>query len=381
MSSVFSLSLPGLLFPLDTRDQITYNLMNSMKGITVKELAALTGVSPTTVSNVIHGRHRKMRPEVLERVQKALAENNYVSNMAGRLLGNHGSRLIGVIMMYSHRNELNVTQDPFHGEIIGALERRIRDAGYFMMLYTSENVDESLRIAVSWNVEGLIVLGGDADDAARYMRNMDIPIVFIDQYFHRDQFSYINVGLDDRQGGRLMTRYLLDRGHRRIAFLADSEKPVGVDWERLCGCREVLAEYGIAPEDGDFIPISYRQTDRRETFRRLIRDKFHGRTALFFASDFYAVDAMCFFYDQGIRIPGDISIAGFDGNIFSVQCRPRLTTVKQDIPRKAECTVAQLTRLIRKEEITEPNIRLGVSLQDGDSVGDKPISRCAPSAG
>ena len=123
-----------------------------MKGITVKELAALTGVSPTTVSNVIHGRYHKMRPEILERVQKALADNNYVANMAGRLLGNYGSRLIGVIMMYSHRDELNVAQDPFHGEIIGSLEYRIRDAGYFMMLYTSKNVEESLRIAVSWKV-------------------------------------------------------------------------------------------------------------------------------------------------------------------------------------------------------------------------------------
>jgi LacI family transcriptional regulator len=340
-----------------------------MKGITVKELAALTGVSPTTVSNVIHGHHHKMRPAVLERVQKALAEHSYVSNMAGRLLGNHGSRLIGVIMMYSHRNELNVTQDPFHGEIIGALEYRIRDAGYFMMLYTSENVDESLRIAVSWNVEGLIVLGGDSNDAARYMENMDIPIVFIDQYFHRDRFSYVNVGLDDRQGGRLMTRYLLDRGHQRIAFLADFTDPVGVDRERLCGFREALAEYGIPVESGGFIPISYRQTERREIFSRLVRCKFDGYTALFFASDFYAVDAMCVFHDQGVQIPRDISIAGFDGNIFSLQCRPRLTTVKQDISRKAECAVAQLTRLIRKEEITNPNIRLGVSLQDGDSVG------------
>jgi LacI family transcriptional regulator len=343
-----------------------------MKGITVKDLAALTGVSPTTVSNVIHGRHHKMRPEILEKVQKALTENNYVSNMAGRLLGNHGSRLIGVIMMYFHRDELNVTQDPFHGEIIGSLEYRIRDAGYFMMLYTSENVEESLRIAVSWNVEGLIVLGGDADDAARYMRNIDIPIVFIDQYFHHDQFSYINVGLDDRQGGRLMTRYLLDRGHRRIAFLADSTAPVGVDLERLRGFREALVEYGVPVKQSGFIPLSYRQTERQKTFYRLVRNRFDNYTALFFASDFYAVDAMCFFHDQGIRIPGDISVAGFDGNIFSVQYRPRLTTVKQDIPRKAKCAVNQLIRLIRKETLEEANIRLGVQLQTGDSIGNGP---------
>jgi LacI family transcriptional regulator len=339
-----------------------------MKGITVKELAAMTGVSPTTVSNVIHGRYGKMRPEIRERVQKALADTNYVSNMAGRLLSNHGSRLIGFIMMYSHRDEFNVAQDPFHGEIIGALEYRLRVSGYFMMLYTSENIEESLRMAVSWSVEGLIVLGGDADDAQRYMRNLDIPIVFIDNYFHNDGVPYINVGLDDFRGGYLMARHLLERGHRRIAFLADADPPVGVDQQRLQGYRKALEEYGIS--GGDFVPLSYRQAARREFLAGFAREKLRDYSALFFASDFYALEAMCLFYDMGIQVPKDVSLAGFDGSVYSVQCRPRLSTVRQNVSQKADHAVTQLLRLIRGEPIETPNIRLGVTLQPGDSVAD-----------
>jgi LacI family transcriptional regulator len=342
-----------------------------MKGITVKELAELAGVSPTTVHNVIHGRYCKMRPEILKKVQKVLSDNNYVSNMAGRILANHGSRLIGFIMMYPHRSELNVVLDPFHGEIIGALEYQIRNAGYFMMLYTSETIGESLRMAVSWNVEGLIVLGGSADDALRYRRNLDIPIVFIDYYFHDDGVPYINVGLDDFYGGYLMARHLLERGHRRIAFLADADPPVGVDHERLQGYRKALGEYGI--RRGDFIPLSYQQGARRKFLEKFAQKNLKDYSALFFASDFYAVDAMCLFQDMGIQIPGDVSIAGFDGNIFSVQCRPRLTTVKQQVSHKAEHAVARILRLVRGEPIETPNIRLNVTLQPGDSVADLPV--------
>jgi LacI family transcriptional regulator len=339
-----------------------------MKGITVKKLAEMAGVSPTTVYNVIHGRYRKMRPEILEKVQKALKDNMYVSNMAGRLLSNRGSRLIGFIMMYSQRSELNVAMDPFHGEIIGALEYQIRDAGYFMMLYTSETIEESLRMAVSWNVEGLIVLGGSADDALRYIRGLDIPIVFIDYYFHDDGVPYVNVGLDDFLGGYLMTGHLLERGHRRIAFLADADMPAGVDYERLQGYRKALGEYGTSR--GDFIPLGYQRAARRRFLEDFAREKIRDYSALFFASDFYAVEAMGVFYDMRIQVPGDISIAGFDGSIFSVYCRPRLTTVKQEVSRKAEHAVAQLLRLIRREPIQTFNIRLGVSLQPGDSVAD-----------
>jgi LacI family transcriptional regulator len=90
--------------------------------MTIKEIAVLTGVSPTTVANVIHGRTGKMSKEILERVSRALEEHKYTINMGARVIGNCGSRLIGVIVNYARRETINVAQEPFYGEIIGRLK-------------------------------------------------------------------------------------------------------------------------------------------------------------------------------------------------------------------------------------------------------------------
>ena len=93
--------------------------------VTIKDMAEMAGVAPTTVSNVLHGRTKKMSKETLARVQKVIDECQYVTNMGARLLANYGSRIIGVIISYGRREEQNAIQDPFFSEVIGALEKEI----------------------------------------------------------------------------------------------------------------------------------------------------------------------------------------------------------------------------------------------------------------
>ena len=76
--------------------------------ITIKKIAELAGVSPSTVSNVLNGRGHKMSPATLDKVKKILDETNYVSNMGGRLLGNYGSKIIGVIMTYTRMRRISL---------------------------------------------------------------------------------------------------------------------------------------------------------------------------------------------------------------------------------------------------------------------------------
>jgi LacI family transcriptional regulator len=237
-----------------------------------------------------------------------------------------------------------------------------------MMLYTSESAAEGIRMAKSWLVEGIIVLGGLADGCSLFMRKTNIPLVFIDAYFHDDGLPYVNVGLEDRRGAFLMTEYLIHKGHRRIAFFVDGNPVAGSGLERLSGYRDALRQYKLPVYDEDYIPISYKYTERHDFLREFARSRLKNYSALFFFSDFYAVDALTFFSDMNIRVPGDISICGFDGNIFASQCRPRLTTVRQVVSDKAIQGVAQLFRLIRKEPLENRIIRLGVSLSEGDSV-------------
>ncbi|GHT66031.1 LacI family transcriptional regulator [Spirochaetia bacterium] len=336
--------------------------------ITMKRIAEIAHVSPSTVSNVLHGRVEKMTTGTLERVQRAIKDNNYVANMSGRTLGQYGSKIIGVVMIYDRRDKLNAMQAPFFAEIIGSLEHEIRTRGYFMMLYISADVEEILRMAMSWNIEGMVVLGGGSDDCRTIMQRTSIPVVFIDQYVQHKGIQYNNIGLQDWQGAYMMTEYLIAQGHERIAFVADEKPPVGLDHERLQGCKTAMAEHGLSFLPEDFIYASYLSEERHRDLTRFAARRLHNYTALFFASDYLAADSVNLFQDKGIRIPRDISVAGFDDNIFATQVRPQLTTVKQDVSQKAFYAINQVLTLIRKEKPEQNQIRLPVSLSIRDSV-------------
>jgi LacI family transcriptional regulator len=341
--------------------------------ITIKHIAEIAGVSSSTVSNVLQGRTHKMTKETLERVRQAISENNYVSNMSGRMLGRYGSKLIGVVMNFDRRDEINAMQDPFLGGIIGDLEHEIRKAGYFMMLYISGNVEESLRMAASWNVEGLIATGCNTGSCRRFMegaQRLHIPVVFIDGYYYEDEFYFVNTGLQDWAGGHIMAEYLIQQGHRKIAFLADAREPVGVDYERLKGCKKAMEEQGLIFAPEDYICLGRGARERREVLRAFMKKHLREYSALFFASDYLAACGINLFQDEGLRIPQDISIAGFDDNIFALTVRPQLTTVKQDLSQKAYFAVQQALCLIRKTPLEPdmPLIHLPVSLIVRDSV-------------
>jgi len=337
--------------------------------ITIKDMAAQAGVSPTTVANVLHSRTNKMSKETLQKVQDVIDKSNYVSNMGARLLANYGSRIIGVIMNYDRRSENNVISDPFYGTIIGSLEKEIRENGYYMMLYTTENVEEVIRLASSWNIEGLIALGCNTPDIVKMKERLHIPVVFIDSYCDDlNDIKIHNIGLDDYGGGYLMTNYLIHQGHKRIAFLADEAKPKGVDLMRLNGYKTALSENGISFKDEDFIPISFRKQTRHNILWEFSQNRIKNYTALFFASDLYACDAIHLFQSQGIRVPEDVSVVGFDDNHYSEYCSPMITTVHQEISDKGYNAFNLLHKLIKGDECDNFDIHLPVKLVIRESV-------------
>ena len=139
--------------------------LRSGKLITIKELAKMIGVSPTTVSNVIRGKTNEVSQQTIEKVQKVLKEVNYIPNMTAINLAKNSSNVIGYVMNAKGIIQDNAVQDFFTGELIGALEMEIRKAGYYMMIYISDDIDEIIKFVSSWNVDGLIALGFNHDNA------------------------------------------------------------------------------------------------------------------------------------------------------------------------------------------------------------------------
>ena len=232
-----------------------------------------------------------------------------------------------------------------------------------MMLYISAGVEESLRMAASWNVEGLLATGCNAENCRKFIRGAEkigVPIVFIDAYDRGT--NLFNVGLEDRKGGFMMTEYLVRQGHSRVAFLADTPALIGVDYERLLGHKEALARYGLPFFEEDYVCVSHTPEEQGRILARFAAERLHGYSALFFASDYLAAHSINVLRDRGIRVPEDVSVCGFDDNIFALEVRPQLTTVKQDVTRKAFCAVKLLISLIRKERVEERQVILPVSL-------------------
>ena len=335
--------------------------------ITIKEIAEDLNVSTATVSNVIHGHLHKMSPAIAQRVREKLDEYQYIPNMGARMLAKGGSEIIGVITNYPNRGEKLALQDPFVSELVGALENEIRTRHYFTILYAAQNAQEINHIAKTWNVVGLIIMGLQANQCRELMKITQQPVVFIDCYFDEGE-QYNNVGLDDTAGGFMVAEYLIRSGHRKIAYVGDQPVLEGVDAYRLMGHRQALARYGIPWNDSSYILISKDRKARMNDLQNMLSRVRTVDTAWVFTSDYYAAEAINFLHDHGFHVPEDISVSGFDDNMLASLVRPRLTTVHQNVARKAENAVKMLLDIQQNGSRTPLSVTLPVRLIKGDTV-------------
>ncbi len=327
--------------------------------ITIKDMADMLGTSTTTVSNVIHGKTSEVSQKTVERVEKLLEEYDYVPNNSARSLTQNRSGIIGLAVKSRKDKYENIIADPFFGRLIGAIEAEIRQQGYFMMVYASDDIGEIIRNVLTWNVDGLILLGMLHDDFIRIRSRYKNPTVLIDSYAPRDIMNYVNIGLEDEKGSYEMTRYLLDQGHRRIAFLADNME--GVDYIRYQGHQKAMADYGLKVREKDLLIIRPGMLERESSMSELYQLS-KDYTAFMCCSDYYAVILMKYFSERGVSIPEDLSFTGFDDILLARVVSPELTTVRQDITEKGRCSVEYLLKMIQGIEPFEWNVKLPVEI-------------------
>lgn len=332
--------------------------------VTIKDMAEKLGVSTTTVSNVIHGKTSQVSPQTVERVQKMLEEFDYVPNINARNLAQSQTKIICVAIKARKDKYPNILGDPFYSALVGAIEEETRKQGYFLMLYVSNDITEIIKYVSSWNADGLILIGMLHDDYVRVRSKMKKPMVLIDSYLPEVVKRYVNIGLDDADGTYQMTHYLLENGHQKVAFLADNME--GVDYIRYIGFEKAMKEHGIEPQEDDLIII--RPGDQKDYSLREILEQSRNYTAYVCCSDYYAVMIMNYLMDNGVRVPEDISITGFDDNDFARVVRPALTTVSQNTEEKGRTAVQYLIKLISGEEVTERDVCLPIHLVIRDSV-------------
>lgn len=334
---------------------------------TIKYIAKKAGVSPTTVTNVIHKNYARVSETTRIKVEKYLEKYNYTPNMGAMILAQNDSRIIGVIMFIEPRWNETVLEDPFSSAILGAIEEELRNLGYFFMLHTTTNKEEVVRLAKTWKLAGLILVWVPKNISPIILDSVDTPLVFIDSHFNNDGRKYHNVGLKDEKGGYLISRYLISNGHKNAVFLGNDTHFAGTDLHRFQGCLNAFSEEKENYHLVNKLLLSKEKNERYKTYSMLTK-KDMPYTALIFSSDYYAAEAVSYLQDCGIKVPEDISITGFDDNIFSRLIHPHLTTIHQDPGDKGRLAVSMLIKLIKKEEIEKPSIKLDVNLVIRDSV-------------
>lgn len=333
--------------------------------VTIKDMAEILGISTTTVSNVIHGKTSQVSQKTVEKVEKLLEEYEYVPNINARNLANNSSRIIDMVIKGRRDRIDNLIANSFFGDLVSAIEAETRARGYFMMLYISDDINELMRHVSTWNVDGLVMIGILHDDFARIKSRYKKPAVLIDSYAPRNVADYVNVGLDDEQACYDMADYLLENGHRKIAFLADNME--GVDYQRYMGFLRAMHDHGVGTDEDNLIMIHPGILERRSNMRE-IYEKSKNFTAFMCCSDYYAAMLISDFTDRGVKIPEEVSFTGFDDDAMSRLVRPKLTTIHQNIREKGRVAVDCLEKLIRGEELEKKNYTLPVEMVFRDSV-------------
>ncbi len=332
--------------------------------VRIADIAEELGLSTATVSNVIHGKTKKISDETVKRVQALLEERQYIPSMAGILLARNNSRIIGVVVNNHEKYEGKVLEDGFVSASMNALLFELEKAGYFMMIKAAQDWSEVERFASMWNMDGMVLMGFCDSDYEKLRAKMRIPFVVYDGYFENSK-GICNLTIDNFDGGCQVGAYLKEMGHRRALLLSDND--ICVDAERMAGFRA-----GFSDGETDFLEVPMNREGRRCLYQDNM-ERIRACTAAFAVSDVYAAEFIHFLLECGISVPGEMSVVGFDDNALCESCFPRLTTVGQDAGERARMAVRALRRL--RDGSGEPAEEvLSVKLVMRDSVKSVALS-------
>lgn len=334
----------------------------------LKTIAKLAGVSTATVSNVINGNYHKVSEETRRKVEKIIKDSNYKPNAVARSLAKKESRLIGVVLPYIGKDE-DFFSNPYNAHMIAALERLVRNHDYYVMLRCVADPRDIVSLLNSWNVDGAFFLGVYKDEVRDIKKTIDIPMVFIDTYAPGEKI--VNVGIEDYRGGYLSAKYLIGKGHTKLALVAPVSAGEGVISQRRQGFMDACKESGIKFDEGkDIFNCASTYNSAIEIGQDIV---FAGRgyTGVATMSDIVAYGLIEGFSQCGLKVPSDISVVGFDNLPDCDFMTPKLTSIAQDYEWKAAKASEYLFKMIEegnKELVVDE--RQPIRVKERQSVRD-----------
>ena len=176
------------------------------KRVRISDIAQELGLSTATVSNVLHGKTRKISDETVKRVQVLLEERQYIPSMAGILLAQNSSRIIGVVVNDHEKYESHTLEDVFIASSLNSLSTELEKNGQFMMVKKTTDPEEIIKFASMWNMDGLVLIGFCDQDYMYLRSHMRIPFVVYDGYCDQAERIY-NITINNYDGGYQVGSY------------------------------------------------------------------------------------------------------------------------------------------------------------------------------
>ncbi|RUR02094.1 LacI family transcriptional regulator [Labedella endophytica] len=307
---------------------------------TLEAVAEAAGVSRATVSRVVNGSPR-VRGEVVEAVQKAIAELGYVPNRAARSLASSRTHSIALLVPEEVSRFFG---DPYFASFTTGLDRRLAASEYVLNLVVARDDPDrkAVRYVRGGNVDGAIVVSHHSGHEFLAQLEGVVPIVFGGRPEAGISAEPYFVDVDNVAGGRLATEHLLGLGRRRIATIAG---PVDMtaSMDRLAGFRAAMDDAGLPSTAIDY--GNFTAPGAAAAMRRLLEEQ-PDLDGLFVASDLMATGALRVLAARGIRVPDDIAIVGYDDSPAATWGEIGLTTVSQPSELMGATTVDVLLRLL-----------------------------------
>jgi len=328
---------------------------------TMKDVAKLAGVSTSTVSHVINKTHFVSDP-VIMRVQSAIEDLRYTPSALARGLKINKTKTLGML--------ITTSTNPFFAEVIKGVERRCYEQNYNLILCHTEGSLERMQHNVDMlmqkRVDGLLLMCAEVD--GRHIdllqHHKPVPSIVMD-------WGPADPSLDQIQdhsflGGSMATKYLIDCGHTKIGCITGPlEKNTA--HLRLQGFKQAMIEAHIAVNKEWIIEDEFEAEGGFQAFNKLF-EKGPLPSALFIGNDMMAMGVINAAHKQGISIPEDLSIIGYDGIKMAKFFTPSLTTIHQPKFRLGAKAVDTLLEKINKQRAESIVIKLEPSLIKRDSV-------------
>lgn len=329
----------------------------------MQDIAKIAGVSPGTVSNALNDR-KGVGKDTKAKIIKIAEEMGYFRNTKK----NEGK----VIRLIKYKKNGHVVADtPFFSSLIEACEKECRKNGYELLIsqvvYGEHTKEDVYKIVNHHKIDGILLLATEMDEGDfKYFDGIEIPIVVIDSYFKEVNYDY--VAINNTKGAYSATKYLIDKGHENIGLLGSNIEIKNFKY-RFEGYKKTLETFNLEFNESNNVYVDPTIEGAYNDFKTYLEKNRNNLPTAFFAlNDIIALGAIKAMNEEGINVPNDVSLVGFDDIPFSSYSSPGVTTVKVHTKIMGRTAVKRLMESIENDIEITLKIEINTELIERESV-------------